>query len=86
MDNSPSHASGRLASLISAEVRATMARTRVSGAELARLIGVSQNYLSKRLRDEAPLTLNDTELICDALGDSFEALVARALHTDSPSA
>lgn len=36
--------------------------------QLAKRIGKSQNYLSKRLRDEAPFTLDDLDLISNTLG------------------
>jgi transcriptional regulator with XRE-family HTH domain len=38
-----------------------------SGARLAAKTGLSQNYLSKRLREELPFTLNDITRIADAL-------------------
>jgi len=61
--------SGALARTVSAEVRAAMGRHRVSGMQLAGLTGMSQNYIAKRLRDEAPFTVNDIENICNALGE-----------------
>lgn len=53
---------------IAAEVRAMSAASRISGKQLAMAIGLSQNYLAKRLRDEAPLTLDDI----DAIGQWFD--------------
>jgi hypothetical protein len=38
----------------------------MSGNVLAAKIGVSQNYLAKRLRDDAPLAVSDVEAICAA--------------------
>lgn len=61
--------SGALARAVSAEVRAAMGRHRMSGMTLAGLTGMSQNYIAKRLRDEAPFTINDIENICNALGE-----------------
>ena len=70
--------SGPFARAIAAQVREAMARHRISAARLAPLIDVSQSYLSKRLRDEVPLTLNDVEAICTALGEDIQAMVDRA--------
>ena len=71
----------RLADAVSAEVRAEMARHNppITGLALAREIGTSQNYLAKRLRNEAPLNLEDLASICDALGVPFSELMHRAL-------
>ena len=71
--------SGPLAIAVAAEVRAAMGRRRVSGIQLASLTGISQNYIAKRLRDEAPFTLNDIERICVALEENYlELMVAAA--------
>lgn len=70
--------SGPLAIAFAAEVRAAMGRHRFSGNALAAATGMSQNYVAKRLRDEAPFTLNDIEKICDALGENFIDLVNAA--------
>jgi hypothetical protein len=71
---------GAFAKAISAEVRSAMARQRVSGAELARMIGRSQNYLARRLRDDVPLSANDIEDICEVLGQDLPELVIAAAH------
>lgn len=78
--------SGDFAKAIAAQVREAMARHRISGSKLAARIGVSQSYLSKRLRDEAPLSLNDVEDICAALGEDAKALIARSGDRPSGSA
>lgn len=52
---------------VSAEVRARLAAMRISGVSLAKRMGRSQNYIAKRLRDEAPFTLDDVEDIVEAL-------------------
>lgn len=63
IDGTQSH----LGRCVSAEVRARLAAIRMSGATLAKLTGKSQNYIAKRLRDEAPFTLDDVEDIVEAL-------------------
>lgn len=73
--------SGPFARASSAEVRATMARKRVNGAQLSASIGVSPSYLSKRLRDDLPFTLNDIEAVCGALSLDLEDFVSTAART-----
>lgn len=72
--------SGPFARAISAEVRATLARQNMTVKDLAAQSGLSQGYLGKRLRDEAPLTANDFEAICKALDKDVLAFVAAALE------
>lgn len=73
----------QLAKAVSAEIRAEMARQvpQITGIGLAGQIGVSQNYLAKRLRDEAPLNLDDIAAICDTIQLPFHTLMQRALKT-----
>ena len=68
-----------LSQAISAEIRATMARKRITGLQLAGLIGMSQNYLAKRLRDEAPFTIPDLAKIADVLDEDFEQIIRNAI-------
>ena len=77
--------SGPFARAMSAEVRATLARQRITVKELARLSGLSESYLGKRLRDVAPLTLNDMEAICNALGEDLLAFAVAALEAAKES-
>ena len=72
-------APGPLSRAVSAEIRQAMARHRVSGAELARMTGRSQSYISKRLRDESSFTTNDVEDICAALGEDVLKLAHAAI-------
>ena len=70
---------GRLARAQSAEVRVTLARKQMTIKELAALSKLSPSYLGKRLRNEAPLTLNDLEAVCAALGEDVESFITTAL-------
>lgn len=70
--------SGPFARALSAEIRATLARKRVTVKELARRSNLSESYLGKRLRDLSPLTLNDTEAICSALGEDLVTFITTA--------
>lgn len=76
--------SGPLARAISAEIRAVMARHRVTTVLLAERTGISRSYIGKRLRDEASLTLNDIESICYAMREDLEGLICRACATLRP--
>lgn len=60
--------SGPLSRAFSARVHTAMdERGSVTITALAQAAGVSRNYLSKRLRNEVPFTLNDVEAISRAL-------------------
>lgn len=71
-----------LARCVAAEIRARLAAQRKSGKWLAEQIGLSQNYVAKRLRDEAPFTLDDIELIVEAveLGSDPHDFIVRAFR------
>lgn len=70
---------GPLARAVSAEIRAELARQRVTGQQLATRIDRSQNYLAKRLRDEIALTLDDVELIATALNTTYARIMSAAM-------
>lgn len=55
-----------------------MGRARVSGNQLSKMAGMSQNYIAKRLRDEAAFTISDVQQICDALGEDYRTLFLAA--------
>jgi transcriptional regulator with XRE-family HTH domain len=76
--------SGPFARAISAEFRASMARQRVSGPQLAAKASLSPSYLSKRLRDEVAFTANDIESICAALGEDILRIVHAAVRASQP--
>ena len=76
--------SGRFARAVSAEIRASMGRQRLNGVQLAGKARMSRDYLGKRLRNEAPFTLNDIEAICKALGEDLgEFLIVSVRNTGS---
>lgn len=62
---------GIFARAVSAEVRANLDRRNMTIKALAAGAGITQGYLGKRLRDEAPLSLNDVENICMVLGEEL---------------
>lgn len=76
--------SGPFARAISAELRAAMARQRVSSPQLAEMSGRSQSYISKRLRDEVAFTANDIEEIRTALGEDLLRILHAAVKASYP--
>lgn len=54
--------------LAAEEIRVLLARRRISASELARRIGVTQPYISRRLTGEIALDVDDLQAIADALG------------------
>jgi transcriptional regulator with XRE-family HTH domain len=61
-----------------------MGKKWLSGAKLAKASGLSQNYLSKRLRDELSFTLNDIDKIAKALEIDPQVLVLAPLAGNAP--
>lgn len=55
---------------VTAEVRAELGRQRMSGAELAKRLGVSGVWVSRRLSGHSPLTTDDLEAIAVILDKS----------------
>jgi transcriptional regulator with XRE-family HTH domain len=87
MDNMPAgkmQESRELARAVSAEIRATLARQNMLIKDLARKSGISQGYMGKRLRDEAPLNLNDLQAICDVFGKDVVAFMSTAIDAAEP--
>lgn len=56
-------------------IRAEMGARRLSQSWLGRMIGKSQNGISRRLNGEQPLTLNEVEEIAQALNVPLERLI-----------
>ncbi|PZM88676.1 MAG: hypothetical protein DIU79_16495 [Actinobacteria bacterium] len=65
--------SGRVAE----EIRALLARRRMSGRELARQLGVSPSWVSYRLTGTQPIDLNDLDAIAQVLGVGIVDLLPR---------
>jgi transcriptional regulator with XRE-family HTH domain len=73
-----------LSDLVAEEVRALMARRKVSGRELADLLGVSPSWISYRLNGKQPIDLNDLERIANALEVPILTLIPTPTQHDSP--
>lgn len=72
--------SGPFARAISAEIRAAMARHRVTAVLLADRAKLSRAYIGRRLRDEASFTFNDVEAICKAMREDLPTLIEAAFR------
>ena len=71
--------SRELATAVANEVRATLARQNMLIKDLARDAGIAPGYLGKRLRNEAPLNLNDLQSICEVFGKDVIAFMSSAI-------
>lgn len=65
----------QLTDLIAEEVRALLGRRRMSASTLARQMGVTQRYVSRRLTGDAPFDANDLQRIAGTLGVPVRALL-----------
>lgn len=67
--------SDSLSALVAEEIRAMMARKRISGARLARALDVSPAWVSYRLTGVQPIDLNDLAAIARVLEVSVLSLI-----------
>lgn len=58
----------RLSDRVAAEVRANMARARMTQTDLALALGLTQSAVSKRLRGKIAFSVDELEKIADVLG------------------
>lgn len=74
-----------LSARVAEEIRAMMGRRRVTGATIARELGVSQAWVSNRLSGQQAIDLNELERIADVLQVTPFDLLPRVVTTqDSP--
>lgn len=66
---------GRLRERTAEEIRALLARRRISAAELARRTGLKQSTLARRMTGETAFDVDDLELIAEVLGVSVADLL-----------
>ena len=71
---------GPFARAVSHEIRHLLTDRRTSGAQLALMVGRSQSYIAKRLRDDSAFTANDVEDICRVLKEDLLQLLVRAVQ------
>lgn len=74
-----------LAAGVATEIRAMLARRRISAAELARRLGVTQSYVARRMIGVQPIDLDELERIASILGVTVVDLIPRdRRETTSP--
>ena len=77
----------RLSDQVAEEIRVLLVRRRRSASDLARQIGMTQPYLSRRLTGEVALDLDDLQRIAGALDvDIHDLLPARGVNYASSPA
>src|SRR5690554_1761635 len=77
----------RLSDQVAEEIRVLLVRRRRSASDLARQIGMTQPYLSRRLTGEVALDLDDLQRIARALDvDIHDLLPARGVNYASSPA
>lgn len=64
-----------LSEMVAEEIRALMARRKVSGRELSTKLGVSPSWISYRLSGKQPIDVNDLLRIANALGAGVHELL-----------
>lgn len=62
---------------VAEEIRALLARRKLSASELARKMGVSQPYLSRRLTGDVAIDVDDLQTIARLLGVGMSDLLPR---------
>lgn len=71
----------KLSAQVAEEVRSVMGRKDISKAELARRLGVSEMWTSRRLRGQLPIDLDDMERIAAALDVTVMDLLPRDVRS-----
>ncbi len=69
---------GSLTQRVAAQIRAVMAYNQIRQSHLARTMGVTEQWLSVRLRGVQPIDLNDLERIAKALGVEVSSLIPKS--------
>ena len=72
-----------LVPLVAAEVRAHLARKRLSQVDFAAAVGISRAALSRKLAGDVPFTFGELVRVADHMGVALSALIASAEALDS---
>lgn len=65
---------------VAEEIRAKLARQRVSASQVARQLGVSHTWMTNRLAGHQDISVNDLQRIADALGCAVADLLPSAIR------
>jgi len=74
-----------LREVVASELRAILARKRISAAELARRVGWSQSYMARRVDGRAAMDVDDLEAVAKALDVQVKALLPNEPALNSPN-
>lgn len=74
----------RLTDRVADEVRANMARARMTQTDLAGVLGLTQSAVSKRLRGKIAFSVDELEMVADALG-VHPAVLLGGIGSNNPS-
>jgi len=74
-----------LREVVASELRAILARKRISAAELARRVGWSQSYMARRVDGRAAMDVDDLEAVAKALDVPVRALLPNEPALNSPN-
>ena len=74
----------RLTDRVADEVRANMARARMTQTDLAGVLGLTQSAVSKRLRGKIAFSVDELEMVAGALG-VHPAVLLGGIGGNSPS-
>ena len=71
---------------LAAEVRATAARSQVTGVDIAKALNLSQMAVSRRLRGETPFDVEELAAVCQLLSISVESVLPKMHQVMDPVA
>lgn len=74
-----------LSARVASEIRAEMARQKMSGRELARRLERSPNWVSLKVSGSQVIDLVEVELIANALGLTVQRLIERTTRSYAPT-
>jgi transcriptional regulator with XRE-family HTH domain len=80
MNTEPGEVQQTLTQLVAREIRIELARQGIRQSNLARSMGVTEQWLSVRMRGVQPIDLNDLELIAAGLGVPVSALLPETVQ------
>lgn len=74
-----------LSEFVTENIRAEMARRRVTQKELSEALGIAQTQISKRLNGRSEWRVNDLSPIAEALGVSIDVLIYGGGYENTPA-
>ena len=74
-----------LSQIVSGNVRAEMARRRVTQKDLSEALGIAQTQISKRLNGHSEWRVNDLPPVAEVLGVSIDVLIYGGGYENTPA-